>query len=301
MKKLMQNHVSNLTKKWKYPSTHTEINVDCGDISFMYNTTNLEWIYSSKLPSTSLFSSEITNTEEMPCIIRSYMTIPSYLLLYRLLHLFGHPDVEPPNVSEMLWRLVLIHNKTNSLVFFQDYRAGMKFYFSKGKADENLLFRYDLIELLNLLAFPFYRPEKINSHYYSYFSIRQNICKTSKTLRKYLYQCGKDHDGVNVNLEVLKKKYLKNINYSDILLNDSKIYYTYCANFYCYFKNYIEIFDEDNVDNHDLIITKFHITNRIPLNLYKIVFDENNKEWLVIVKETKEGNSIYFSLRENRI
>ncbi|KII72879.1 hypothetical protein RF11_12345 [Thelohanellus kitauei] len=183
-----------ILEKWISPSS-----IDHQNSSFhfeaylVYDTETFEWVLKYDPISTCKLiddqihpfhpnsSKEYQSNEKY---IRSYMVIPSYLLLYRLLLIFGKA-AQIDFRRDSLWSLSILHKATQTLVMISEDHAGYRIaIFVRNMTD--YYFIDELREFLNFLTLPFFPHKKLNLLNYTNYYFRPRFTRTHQIVKPFL-------------------------------------------------------------------------------------------------------------------
>ena len=145
-----------------------------------YDTVKLEWVFLDRRRGYigDLFPSQKLKTvrkNKKIRHIRPYQVIPSCLVLYRWLCLFGSfASAEDGLTFYRIWRFKLKHQATGMIFEIYDWKAAMNTTFSNGMPG-NAAYRNDALELLDILAHPLFimhplGPQPVLNEFNSYLA-----------------------------------------------------------------------------------------------------------------------------------
>lgn len=251
MRKSFIAKADSILEKWTICGSRFSVSdFDFTDSWFLYNVNTLEWImkfshdehyncYNPDGTAPKILPAEISNrTSEF---LRAYMVIPSYLMFYRLIVLFGRISNEF-SLHRDLWEFSLIHNESGTKMRIHDFRAGFRISFFKHQTF-NQVFRNDLLEILNFLTLPFWLKPIIPPIYFKDFQFRLRIMKSNKLFFSLLSKMIKRTDVkhyrfVKINLRGDILKYFEIMEENDTFFESQKSPYLTTADFYCSANNY---------------------------------------------------------------
>ncbi|KII74075.1 hypothetical protein RF11_00061 [Thelohanellus kitauei] len=191
-----------ILEKWipHYSINHENYLLDV-EAHIVYNTETFEWVLTFDQisaddlidgrmhPDSPNRSEEYLSNEKY---IRSYVAIPVYLLLYRILLIFGkNTDID--SFGDNLWNLRILHKETQTLVEISDEHGFFKidiFFINKNNYYN---VRDDLLELLNFLTLPFFPHKKLNVFNYTNYCFRPRFIRTHQLFMPFL----KDRVSIN--------------------------------------------------------------------------------------------------------